>query len=1043
MAEMSDRQVEDLLYDLRQLVDTLNNQRMGTKGLEETKQAISDNSRGIDRLILALGKLASTVDGSTKTKTEEQRYMRRFAADTDRAADAQEKQRRQINQNITAARREADLRAEAARNALKTEDQIAQERLTTERLAKEAARRNKDQGVRDLSRTLRERQRETSVSRELFDQLGNTGTTAERLKNGFQDLAGNNLALQATFQLLTSTITGTTQALKSFSSALYQGQRGAQVSAEAIEDLADPVLDTIGSIGNLVSLLSIFVPGGIFVKGAIFVGGQLIKLGSEAGELAIELNKLAAQQVDALFKSFRQLSTVGASGAQGLDGAFDLMQRLGMSVSEVDQFNSMITESSRKLAFMGTTVADGARAFADVAGGLYKSELGEQLEMLGMSAQEQRESAMAYMNIQARTGRLQVRNTRDLIEASSDFARELDLAAQLTGQSRKDQAAAREAALAETRFRAAMVQAQQTGDTERLARLDAAQQAAAVAKAFGDERGFRGILQYAAGGMTTPEAVAAEQTYRISELLARPGMSQIEMAQHMGESVRLQQQQLAGATALVGNIDALQTDFVKTADFQQRISNLLEEANRQGLSGPDALLKVLETEQGKRIAAGGDTELMVEAGRLQQSAAMIQDAALRRFNIAANINATASDLFSEAVDFFADIVGVPEPSGGLLRVGGREVGTPGAAGGPAIPTDVPPRPNSQGGRNRAQDRWDRLYGATHNPDGTLKEGAGAVPMSAPSAAAPPAAAPSAAAPSAAAPSAAVPPVVGTATGQQILDFLAQYESNGNYNIVNGGSTLDLTSMSVAQVLQEQGRWRSWPGATSSAVGRYQIIRSTLRGLVNNGVLDLQDTFDQTTQNKAGMALLRGRGLNSYLSGDMSPASFARSLSMEWAALPAGAHGQSYYAGVGNNQAHVSWDSMMTLLNGARNGGVFSGPASGYGMTMHGTEAVVPLPDGRNIPVDIQGPRSKFNSALGGISTDFGSTDSVGGTARTGGNSSSIQAAIENLRTDLREMIASQRGSTGSLETAKLLSDLVDLQRRSNSTSERILQVQQS
>jgi hypothetical protein len=35
---------------------------------------------------------------------------------------------------------------------------------------------------------------------------------------------------------------------------------------------------------------------------------------------------------------------------------------------------------------------------------------------------------------------------------------------------------------------------------------------------------------------------------------------------------------------------------------------------------------------------------------------------------------------------------------------------------------------------------------------------------------------------------------------------------------------------------------------------------------------------------------------------------------------------------------------------ARDGNVFSGPDSGYSATLHGTEAVVPLPDGRNIPV---------------------------------------------------------------------------------------------
>jgi len=33
---------------------------------------------------------------------------------------------------------------------------------------------------------------------------------------------------------------------------------------------------------------------------------------------------------------------------------------------------------------------------------------------------------------------------------------------------------------------------------------------------------------------------------------------------------------------------------------------------------------------------------------------------------------------------------------------------------------VKPRPLTQGGRNKMQDRWDRLYGATHNPDGSPK-----------------------------------------------------------------------------------------------------------------------------------------------------------------------------------------------------------------------------------------------------------------------------------------------------------------------------------
>jgi hypothetical protein len=33
---------------------------------------------------------------------------------------------------------------------------------------------------------------------------------------------------------------------------------------------------------------------------------------------------------------------------------------------------------------------------------------------------------------------------------------------------------------------------------------------------------------------------------------------------------------------------------------------------------------------------------------------------------------------------------------------------------------VPPRPASQGGRNKNQDRWDKKYATTHNPDGSMK-----------------------------------------------------------------------------------------------------------------------------------------------------------------------------------------------------------------------------------------------------------------------------------------------------------------------------------
>jgi hypothetical protein len=41
------------------------------------------------------------------------------------------------------------------------------------------------------------------------------------------------------------------------------------------------------------------------------------------------------------------------------------------------------------------------------------------------------------------------------------------------------------------------------------------------------------------------------------------------------------------------------------------------------------------------------------------------------------------------------------------------------------------------------------------------------------------------------------------------------------------------------------------------------------------------------------------------------------------------------------------------------GGILSGPKSGYEATLHGTEAVVPLPDGRTIPVQMKGNTNSY------------------------------------------------------------------------------------
>jgi hypothetical protein len=155
-------------------------------------------------------------------------------------------------------------------------------------------------------------------------------------------------------------------------------------------------------------------------------------------------------------------------------------------------------------------------------------------------------------------------------------------------------------------------------------------------------------------------------------------------------------------------------------------------------------------------------------------------------------------------------------------------------------------------------------------------------------------------------------------------------------------------MTVAQVLEYQSGMRA-KGHESTAVGKYQIIQGTLRGLLERGVVSSDATFNASTQDKLAVALMQGRGLDKYKDGKIPADVFADNLAREWASLPT-ASGQSYYAGTGSNKSLVSRDEFMSVF--ARDGGVFSGPKSGYAATLHGTEAVVPLPDGKTIPVEM-------------------------------------------------------------------------------------------
>lgn len=135
-------------------------------------------------------------------------------------------------------------------------------------------------------------------------------------------------------------------------------------------------------------------------------------------------------------------------------------------------------------------------------------------------------------------------------------------------------------------------------------------------------------------------------------------------------------------------------------------------------------------------------------------------------------------------------------------------------------------------------------------------------------------------------------------------LVRQAESGGDYNKVFGmGSVQSLTSMTVDQVLAQQQRAREM-GNPSTAVGAYQFIYKTLRGLKSELGLKGTEKFTPELQEKMADTLLNRRGLQEFQAGRISQRQFALRLSQEFAALPNPNTGRSFYAGDGLNASRV-------------------------------------------------------------------------------------------------------------------------------------------
>jgi len=168
----------------------------------------------------------------------------------------------------------------------------------------------------------------------------------------------------------------------------------------------------------------------------------------------------------------------------------------------------------------------------------------------------------------------------------------------------------------------------------------------------------------------------------------------------------------------------------------------------------------------------------------------------------------------------------------------------------------------------------------------------------------------------------------------LLDFIGETETRRTgieayrtiYRHKQGTLPKPVTDFTLDELLAAQLKWgKNWG---SSAAGKYQIIRATLKGLVAELGLPGSTKFTPAIQDAMGFALLKRRGWDRFASGQLSLKGYGNELAKEWASFPVlsdmqGAHrrltrGDSYYSGDSLNKSLVKPGDVEAVLSDVLN-----------------------------------------------------------------------------------------------------------------------------
>ena len=672
---------------------------------------------------------------------------------------------------------------------------------------------------------------------------------------------------------------------------------------------------------------------GNFAQKVPIVGDALKKAANAAAKAITIINK----QADALFQNYQSISRSGL--VTGMSDTFKNLESAGYTVAEIKEYGTLMEKNATTLATFGGTAAQGAKQFADVASSIKNSELETNFMNMGMTVNDINSGIANYIKIQQLSGSTRTQTNNELLESAKDFMMEQDRLTKLTGLNAEQQNKVYEHALAQQQFNAKTQELQQkadAGDESAKAEIKRNKEIIEFAFAKGGQHMADDASQFLAGAVNSPgyqrfQRGLPKAAESITKGVKDAGTIQKQMVEGAKDT--------AGEQSMLGTVGNFSKTYGDMHEYAKMASGTIKDATKSQ--------ETITAQQKDQIdAVDGQTGSQVKLRQNQRDTTQSLD---KLTNLGVK---PVTAIFKTLTSVAQQIVGTAgQVAGKEGQIGGGSTLLQKAVGGGAPSSSV-----------------------------TVEAAPTSAPTSAPAA---PTSAPASAPSSAPVPAGTATPGVSAAPSviekaKDIISGAAGAGASAASGVVSAaGGTLVAGMDAVKQMIIKHEGLKTrpyqdslglWTVGVGHLIGNGKSLPSDMnREFSQKEVMDMfeqdfakhysiaQRTPGWDKANEAGKGAMIDLAFNMGQWWNKFPNTAKALAAGDFAGAAAGLRDSKWFQQVGNRGQEIT--SLMAQagagggkMQSAANGGILSGPKGGYAAMLHGNEAVVPLPDGRTIPV---------------------------------------------------------------------------------------------